>query len=189
MPARPVGADKGEEKNREQAVAEAAPEDSVAAVSDGQTSEEDETAETAGRTANAGNTASTAADEESGDEPDDGPVFEVSDRRGSIVADATGVTYRLDEEKADFRWDEIGAVEIDTPRFGRRFSVTVYLSGQRWFQHDVEATSKDQLKTWAAELDAVLDARFEDGEAGEEAGAVKAGKDSGAGKGDAAGKE
>jgi len=53
-------------------------------------------------------------------------------------------------------------VEIDTPRFGKRFGVTVYTSSRRWFQCDVEAASRSQLKTWTAELDAVLDARFED---------------------------
>ncbi|MEV6783395.1 hypothetical protein [Streptomyces sp. NPDC051098] len=96
---------------------------------------------------------------------DDGPVFEASDRRGAIVADAEGIIFRLDEEEARFGWDEIGAVEIGTPRFGRRFGVTVYVSSQRWFENDVEASSRAELKEWAAELDAVLDARFEDSDA------------------------
>jgi hypothetical protein len=95
---------------------------------------------------------------------DDGkPVFEVSDRRGAIAADRSGVTFRLDGEVAEFGWDEIQAVEIDTPRFGRRFSVTVYTSTRRWFQSDVEAPSRGELKSWTAQLDAVLDARFEEG--------------------------
>ncbi|MER6916530.1 hypothetical protein ABT354_33165 [Streptomyces sp. NPDC000594] len=96
-------------------------------------------------------------------ETDDGPVFEVSDRRGAIVADATGITFRLDTEEAEFRWAEIKAVEIDTPRFGKRFGVTVYTSPQRWFDNDVEASSRSLLKEWAAELDAVLDVRFDTG--------------------------
>ncbi|WP_328914881.1 MULTISPECIES: hypothetical protein [unclassified Streptomyces] len=101
-------------------------------------------------------------------EEDDGlPVFEISDRRGSITADRTGITFRLDGEEADFHWDEIGAVEIDTPRFGRRFTVTVYVSTRRWFEANVDATSRSQLKEWAAQLDAVLDARFEDADAEE----------------------
>jgi hypothetical protein len=102
------------------------------------------------------------ADEE--DEEDGKPVFEVADRRASITADRDGVVFRLDGEEADFGWDEIQAVEIDTPRFGRRFSVTVYTSTRRWFQCDVEAPSRADLKTWTAELDAVLDARFEEGD-------------------------
>ncbi|MEK8171785.1 hypothetical protein NKH77_27725 [Streptomyces sp. M19] len=54
-----------------------------------------------------------AADEDD-DEDDGGPVFEVADRRSSIVANRKGVTFRLDAEQAEFHWDEIGAVEIDT---------------------------------------------------------------------------
>ncbi|MFF4229327.1 hypothetical protein [Streptomyces sp. NPDC001820] len=105
------------------------------------------------------------AREDPAGEGDDGPVFEVSDRRGAIVADRAGITFRLDAEEAEFSWDEIGAVEIDTPRFGRRFGVTVYVSDRRWFQVDVEAPSRGVLKEWAAELDTVLDARFEEPEA------------------------
>lgn len=96
------------------------------------------------------------------DEPDGGPVFEAADRRAAIVADHRGITLRLDGESAEFGWDEIGAVEIDTPRFGKRFGITVYTSGRRWYKGDVEAPSRAALKRWTAELDAVLDARFED---------------------------
>lgn len=116
------------------------------------------------------------ADTEAESEEDTGPVFSVSDRRGSITADRTGIRFKLDGESAEFGWDEIGAVEIDTPRFGRRFSVTVYTSTRRWFDTDVEASSKPLLKTWAAELDAVLDTYFEDDkpeEAADAAGAAE----------------
>ncbi|HEY5834509.1 hypothetical protein [Streptomyces sp.] len=99
------------------------------------------------------------------DGADEAPLFEVSDRRASITADRTGITLRLDDQEAEFDWDEIGAVEIDTPRFGRRFAITVYTSGRRWYQADVEAPSRSTLKSWTAELDAVLDAHFaENGE-------------------------
>ncbi|MGW1882547.1 hypothetical protein [Streptomyces sp. NPDC001970] len=104
--------------------------------------------------------AQTRVDPVDGD--DDGPAFEVSDRRGAIVADRRGVTFRLDAEAAEFGWDEIGAVEVDTPRFGRRFGVTVYVSDRRWFRNDVEAPSRTVLKEWAVELDTVLDSRFDD---------------------------
>ncbi|MCX4844571.1 hypothetical protein [Streptomyces sp. NBC_00893] len=92
----------------------------------------------------------------------DGPSFEVSDRRGSITADRAGVRFRLDDQEADFRWDEIGAVEVKLPRFGRRFTVTVHMSTRRWFNAEVEAPARSSLKGWAAELDAVLDAYFEE---------------------------
>lgn len=110
-------------------------------------------------------------EEEQEDEDEDRgePLFEVSDRRATILADRVGIVFRLDEEEADFTWDEIGAVEIDTPRFGRRFKVTVYTGPRRWFEAHVEAPSRGLLKTWTAELDAVLDEHFEDPEAEKDA--------------------
>ncbi|WP_329588541.1 hypothetical protein OG195_10900 [Streptomyces sp. NBC_01362] len=97
-----------------------------------------------------------------GKEAVDGPSFEVSDRRGSITADRAGVRFRLDDQEADFRWDEIGAVEVKVPRFGRRFTVTVHMSTRRWFNAEVEAPARSSLKGWVAELDTVLDAYFEE---------------------------
>ncbi|WP_269855501.1 hypothetical protein [Streptomyces sp. RPT161] len=91
----------------------------------------------------------------------DGPAFEVSDRRGSITVDSTGVTLRLDDETAEFGWSEIGAVEMDTPRFGRRLTVTVYTTGRRSYDADIEAPNRSLPKQWAAELDAVLESYFE----------------------------
>ncbi|MET8401600.1 hypothetical protein [Streptomyces sp900116325] len=107
-----------------------------------------------------------ATDGEKGGEEDekavDGPAFEVSDRRGSITADREGIRFTLDDQEADFRWDEIGAVEVKSPRFGRRFTVTVHMSNRRWFNAEVEAAARSHLKEWAEELDAVLDAYFEE---------------------------
>jgi len=93
---------------------------------------------------------------------EDGPVFEVSDRRGSIRVAREGVRFRLDDQEAEFDWAEIGAVEMHPARFGRRFTVTVHLSTRRWFNAEVEAASRTQLKEWPAELDAALDAYFEE---------------------------
>ncbi|MFP3991674.1 hypothetical protein U9R90_30235 [Streptomyces sp. E11-3] len=93
---------------------------------------------------------------------DDGPVFSVSDRRGSIVADRAGVRYTLDDQEADFRWDEILAVEIGHSRFGRRFMVTVHTEGSRWYPSEIVAPDKASLVKWEEELDAVLDAYFEE---------------------------
>ncbi|NUR00063.1 MAG: hypothetical protein HOY79_27110 [Streptomyces sp.] len=101
---------------------------------------------------------------ESAPEPDDGPVFEASDRRSTIVADHVGITLTLDGQAAEFRWAEIGAVEIDTSRFGKRLGLTVHTVRHRSYQGDVEASSRGELKRWTAELDAVLDARFDEGE-------------------------
>ncbi|MDQ0987644.1 hypothetical protein [Streptomyces sp. V2I9] len=93
---------------------------------------------------------------------EEGPVFEVSDRRGSIRVAREGVRFRLDDQEAEFGWDEIGAVETTPARFGRRFTVTVHLSTRRWFNAEVEAGSRSELKGWPAELDKALDAYFEE---------------------------
>ncbi|WP_344960937.1 hypothetical protein [Streptomyces thioluteus] len=94
----------------------------------------------------------------------DGPAFEVSDRRGSITVDSTGVTFRLDDETAEFGWSEIGAVETNIPRFGRRLTVTVHTTRRRSYDADIEAPNRSLPKQWAAELDTVLDSYFEDAE-------------------------
>ncbi|MFJ5867019.1 hypothetical protein ACIQEY_21770 [Streptomyces parvus] len=107
-----------------------------------------------------------AVDGDSGSDGDadaeEGPVFEVSDRRGSIRVAREGVRFRLDDQEAEFGWDEIGAVESTPARFGRRFTVTVHLPGPRWFNAEVEAASRSELKGWPAELDKALDAYFEE---------------------------
>ncbi|MEU6663531.1 hypothetical protein [Streptomyces sp. NPDC046821] len=98
-----------------------------------------------------------------GDNPEDddeGPAFSASDRRGSITADKTGVVLQLDDQEAEFRWDEIGAVEVGTSR--RRLTVTVHTPDSRWYPNDVEAPDKARAQEWADELDKVLDAYFED---------------------------
>jgi hypothetical protein len=100
--------------------------------------------------------------DEKGEKGENGPVFEVSDRRGSITADRDGIRFRLDDQEAEFHWDEVGAVEVKVPRFGRRFTVTVHMSSRRWFNAEVEAAARSSLKAWAEELDVVLDAYFEE---------------------------
>lgn len=100
----------------------------------------------------------TPADEDEAE----GVTFEVSDRRASILVDRYGVHFTLDSEAAEFRWDELGAVEIETPRFGRRFTVTVHTTTRRRYQVDVDAPARSSLKSWESELDAVLDTYFED---------------------------
>ncbi|MEU2771893.1 hypothetical protein ABZ646_02970 [Streptomyces sp. NPDC007162] len=100
----------------------------------------------------------------------EGPVFEAADRRARIVADATGVRLSLDEEKCEFRWDEIGAVETETPRFGKRFTITVHTPDRRWYPIEIEATSRSRFQEWEEQLDAVLDAYFEDGGDGGDGG-------------------
>ncbi|MFI9626337.1 hypothetical protein [Streptomyces sp. NPDC052042] len=104
----------------------------------------------------------TEGKETSDQRPKDGPEFEVTDRRGAITVNHEGVRFRLDDQEAEFDWDEIGAVEMKTARFGRRFTVTVHLSTRRWFNAEVEAPARSDLKRWAEQLDAVLDVYFEE---------------------------
>ncbi|TRV75492.1 hypothetical protein FKN01_21765 [Streptomyces sp. 130] len=101
-------------------------------------------------------------EQESDEEAAQGPSFEASDRRGSVSAGPEGVRFTLDDQQADFGWDEIGAVELKPARFGRRFTVTVHLSSQRWFNGEVEAPSRAGLKEWTEGFDAVLDTYFEE---------------------------
>ncbi|MFF3329116.1 hypothetical protein ACFYWX_06060 [Streptomyces sp. NPDC002888] len=109
--------------------------------------------------------ASDEASGEASDEPSDGPVFEASDRRAKIVADHKGVRLTLDDQECEFRWDEIGAVETETARFGKRYTVTVHTPDRRWFPIEIEATARSTFKEWDEQLDAVLDAYFEEGDA------------------------
>ncbi|CAM5457411.1 putative protein OS=Streptomyces tendae OX=1932 GN=GUR47_15780 PE=4 SV=1 [Streptomyces tendae] len=97
--------------------------------------------------------------------PVDGPVFEAADRRAKIVADHRGVRLSLDDQSCEFRWDEVGAVETETGRFGKRFTVTVHTPDRRWYPIEIEAASRSRFAEWESALDEVLDAYFEDGEA------------------------
>ncbi|CAL9466600.1 hypothetical protein SUDANB105_02736 [Streptomyces sp. enrichment culture] len=99
---------------------------------------------------------------------EDGPVFEAADRRARIVADGRGVRLSLDEEACEFRWDEIGAVETATARFGKRFTVTVHTPDRRWYPIEIEAPARASFKEWESQLDAVLDAYFEEDEKAQE---------------------
>ncbi|GHD93626.1 hypothetical protein [Streptomyces naganishii] len=122
----------------------------------------DEPGAPAERTAPAEPTEASAEGDEPAPEASEGPVFEAADRRARIVADHKGVRLSLDDQECEFRWDEIGAVETETPRFGKRFTVTVHTPDRRWYPIEIEATSRSAFPTWESELDAVLDAYFEE---------------------------
>ncbi|MFF8947311.1 hypothetical protein ACF09I_00770 [Streptomyces sp. NPDC014940] len=96
-------------------------------------------------------------------EPEDGaPVFEAADRRARFEADRRGVRLRLDEEACEFHWGEIAAVETESARFGKRFTITVHTPDRRWYPIEIEATSRSRFAEWESQLDAVLDAYFEE---------------------------
>ncbi|PSM39417.1 hypothetical protein C6Y14_31555 [Streptomyces dioscori] len=100
--------------------------------------------------------------------PEGAPVFEASDRRAKIVADHKGVRLTLDDQEAEFRWDEIGAVETESPRFGKRFTITVHTPDRRWYPLEIEAKSRSDFAEFEADLDKVLDAYFEEAEEAQE---------------------
>ena len=103
-----------------------------------------------------------AAPEPEEDAVPDGPVFEASDRRARIVADHRGVRLFLDDQECEFRWDEIGAVETETARFGKRYTVTVHTPDRRWYPIEIEAPARSRFTEWDGQLDSVLDAYFEE---------------------------
>ncbi|MET9359378.1 hypothetical protein ABZX93_00490 [Streptomyces sp. NPDC006632] len=119
----------------------------------------------AGTEAGADTAAEAAAESDADTDGDAGtgerPACEMSDRQGSIVADHRGIRLRLRDEEADFRWDEVSAVEYRTPRWSRRFHIAVYTPAPRRFSHDVDAADRAELARWGEHLEAVLDAYFE----------------------------
>lgn len=155
----PQKAEEAPERSDEQSGEPAAESASVAASGDTASAGAEPAAEP--EDAPGGETVGQHALDDDADAPD-GPAFEVSDRRASITADRDGVRFTLDDEAADFRWDEIGAVEVGVPRFGRRFTVTVHTITRRQYHVDVDAPARSGLKEWTTELDEVLDAYFEE---------------------------
>ncbi|KQW14295.1 hypothetical protein [Streptomyces sp. Root369] len=108
-------------------------------------------------------TAAAAESEEAvEEEAPDGPVFEASDRRAKFIADHQGIRLSLDDQACEFRWDEIGAIETETPRFGKRFTITVHTPDRRWYPIEIEAESRARFTEWDEQLDAVMDKYFED---------------------------
>jgi hypothetical protein len=143
------GRTKDEEPEKEPEVAEAE------SAEDAEETEEAEGAEEA-----APEPEEDAAEEDPA--PEGGPVFEASDRRAKLVADHRGVRLSLDDQECEFRWDEIGAVETETARFGKRYTVTVHTPDRRWYPIEIEAPARSRFTEWDSQLDAVLDAYFEE---------------------------
>lgn len=106
--------------------------------------------------------AGEAAEEPTEEEASEGPVFEAADRRARIVADHRGVRLSLDDQSCEFRWDEIGAIETETPRFGKRYTITVHTPDRRWYPIEIEAASRSDFAQWDGQLDAVMDEYFEE---------------------------
>ncbi|GGL07314.1 hypothetical protein [Streptomyces flaveus] len=122
----------------------------------------DEAKETAESESEEPEEAAEAESDDSEEPSADGPVFEASDYRAKITADHRGVRLRLDDHEAEFRWDEIGAVESETSRFGRWYTITVHTPERRWYPVELRIPSRAKVKEWETELDEVLDAYFQE---------------------------
>ncbi|MFJ9628575.1 hypothetical protein ACIRU8_12850 [Streptomyces sp. NPDC101175] len=146
---------------------DAEPEDATAEAAEPEESEEPSAAK-ADDVDGEAEAGEAGADDAGEDDASDGPVFEASDRRAEIVADEKGVRLRLDDQSCEFRWDEIGAVETETPRFGKRFTITVHTPDRRWYPIEIEAAARSRFAEWETQLDAVLDAYFDDGDEAED---------------------
>jgi hypothetical protein len=59
-------------------------------------------------------------------------------------------------------------VETETPRFGKRFTITVHTPDRRWYPIEIEAAARSRFTEWETQLDAVLDAYFDDGDEDED---------------------
>jgi hypothetical protein len=143
----------------EDAQRDAAPDE--AAVVEDAAPEPEEAAESGAAAEDSAEEPAEESAEDSGAVPD-GPVFEAKDFRARIVADHAGVRLSLDDQECDFRWDEIGAVETSTSRLGKRYTVVVHTPERRWYWIEIDAKSRADVARWETELDAVLDAYFEE---------------------------
>ncbi|MBW8795814.1 MAG: hypothetical protein JF597_20155 [Streptomyces sp.] len=159
----PASAEPADAKAQDATAEDARPEETEAAAAPEPVAAAD--AEVTADESGADDAADADADDADDTETSEGPSFEAADRRARIVADHEGVRLSLDEEKCEFRWDEIGAIETEAPRFGKRFTITVHTPERRWYPIEIEATSRSRFKEWEEQLDAVLDAYFDDGAA------------------------
>ncbi|WP_338896350.1 hypothetical protein WBG99_12175 [Streptomyces sp. TG1A-60] len=158
----PAEAEEPDEAAPDQDEPASAEKTSVEKTSDGVEADSDGEADDEADADSADSESSEGAEDSEGADTDDGPVFEASDRRAKIVADSRGVRLRLDDQECDFGWDEIGAIETESPRFGKRFTVTVHTPDSRWYPIEIEATAKSQHAEWETRIDEVLDAYFDD---------------------------
>ncbi|MFE7837651.1 hypothetical protein ACFU53_16905 [Streptomyces sp. NPDC057474] len=158
----PAAAEKASKPSLDKAPAEEISADDETDSEDDAEDDEDDDAEAASDSASDADPG-TAKDADAAEDPTDGPVFEASDRRAKITADSRGVRLRLDDQECEFGWDEIGAIETESPRFGKRFTVTVHTPDRRWYPIEIEAKAKSEHAAWDKQIDEVLDAYFDDG--------------------------
>ncbi|MEU7661610.1 hypothetical protein [Streptomyces lincolnensis] len=85
-----------------------------------------------------------------------GPEFMAVDRRNSIVVDAEGVTFEINDISADFPWPEIRSVHYKPGPSGRHLMMAVVHLDGTFYECVVEAKPRTRLTEWLAHLGAVL---------------------------------
>ncbi|ANS67605.1 hypothetical protein SLINC_5381 [Streptomyces lincolnensis] len=78
------------------------------------------------------------------------------DRRNSIVVDAEGVTFEINDISADFPWPEIRSVHYKPGPSGRHLMMAVVHLDGTFYECVVEAKPRTRLTEWLAHLGAVL---------------------------------
>lgn len=85
-----------------------------------------------------------------------GPEFMAVDRHCSIVVDAEGVSFEINDVTAEFPWQEVRSVHYKASPSGKDLMMAVvHLDGQV-YECVVRAKPRERLVQWFAHLAAVL---------------------------------
>ncbi|MEV5724738.1 hypothetical protein ACFV83_04385 [Streptomyces pharetrae] len=85
-----------------------------------------------------------------------GPDFMAVDRHCSIVVDAEGVTFEINDVTAEFPWPEIRSVHYRPSPSGKHLMMGVIHLDGRFYECVVEARPRTKLGEWFTRLQAVL---------------------------------
>lgn len=85
-----------------------------------------------------------------------GPEFMAVDRHSSVVVDAEGVTFEINDVIAEFPWPEVRSVHYKPSPSGKHLMMAVvHLDGQV-YECVVEAKPRTRLGEWFHQLAAVI---------------------------------
>ncbi|MEU2115537.1 serine/threonine-protein kinase [Streptomyces sp. NPDC016459] len=87
--------------------------------------------------------------------PPPAPALVAADGDCGVVADADGIRFEVFDDEAEFAWAEIGSVEYEAVRRGRRLRVVVTLYDGSAYECEVNGRAT-LVKEWIAQLDLVL---------------------------------
>ncbi|HLL36802.1 hypothetical protein [Streptomyces sp.] len=78
------------------------------------------------------------------------------DRHSSIVVDAEGVSFEINDVTAEFPWPEVRSVHYKASPSGKHLMMGVIHLDGRFYECVVEAKPRTKLGEWFAQLQAVL---------------------------------